>query len=240
MTSQTMNRFEWFKAVMQVEGLSATTKNVAGALAIQFANDETGQINPSQETVADYLKVHKDTVKRALRELRNAGWLRSDGDGGRGKSPMLRLLSPSKIVPFRSVKAGQNAPRKAPERGANTHPQADKRGDDLRQKGGGNVTPHYKAEQYKEQKGRQSGKCPVLTLFVVHAADDARVSDWNTWLAENGFPSLQQLPIKGGDAGGPGYQMPRRWVPTSEEDQNMVKRYIRWALDQQDVRYAAE
>ena len=44
----------------------------------------------SSDLVADYLKVHKDTVKRALRELRNAGWLRSDGDGGRGKSPMLR------------------------------------------------------------------------------------------------------------------------------------------------------
>lgn len=63
MTVNALNRFEWYKAVLQAEGLSATTKNVAGALAIQFANNDSGQINPSQETVSDYLKVHKDTVK---------------------------------------------------------------------------------------------------------------------------------------------------------------------------------
>lgn len=233
-------RFEWFKAVMQVEGLSATTKNVAGALAIQFANDETGQINPSQETVADYLKVHKDTVKRALRELRNAGWLMSVGDGGRGRSPLLRLLSPSKIVPFRPKKAGQNAPRKHEERGAVAHPKAVKRGDDLQQKGGGITTPHYKEEQYKEQKGEPQTKCPVLSLFLVHASDTSKVEDWNACLSKMGFPSLQQLTIKGGDAQGPGYLLPSRWPPLGEDDQVLLRRYLRWVMDQEEVRYAAQ
>ena len=107
MMAQTLNRFEWIKAVMQVETLSATTRLVASALAIQFANDKTGQINPSQETITDYLKVHPDTVKRALRELRKAGWLTSLSDGGRGKSPKLRLLSPSTTLPFRPSKGGE-------------------------------------------------------------------------------------------------------------------------------------
>ena len=117
------------KAVMQVETLSATTRLVASALAIQFANDKTGQINPSQETITDYLKVHPDTVKRALRELRKAGWLTSLSDGGRGKSPKLRLLSPSTTLPFRPSKGGENTSCNTPEREENLSPQAAKSGE---------------------------------------------------------------------------------------------------------------
>jgi len=117
MANQQLNRFEWLKAVMQAEGLTATAKNVATALAIQFCNAETGQINPSQETLADYLKTHRDTVKRLLRELRNAGWLMTIGDGGRGKAPHIRLLSPSKIIPFRARKGGADCPAQAEKRG---------------------------------------------------------------------------------------------------------------------------
>ena len=51
MSNPSINRFEWLKAVMQAEVLTPTAKNVATALAVQFANAETGQINPSQETL---------------------------------------------------------------------------------------------------------------------------------------------------------------------------------------------
>lgn len=112
MTSATLNRFEWIKAVLQAESLTPAAAKVASAIAIQFANDTTGQINPSQETLADYVKLHRDTVKRVLRELRNAGWLMTKGDGGRGKAPQMRLISPSKIVPFRATqRGGQIVPR---------------------------------------------------------------------------------------------------------------------------------
>ncbi len=112
MGNQTLNRFEWLKAVMQADGLAATAKNVATALAVQFCNDETGQINPSQETIADYLKTHRDTIKRALKELRNAGWMMTIGNGGRGKAPQIRLLSPSKFIPFRARKGGDDLQQK--------------------------------------------------------------------------------------------------------------------------------
>lgn len=105
-----INRFEWLKAVLQAEGLSPTAKNVASALAVQFARDTTGQLNPSQNTLADYLKVHKDTVKRVMRELRNAGWVLVLGVGGRSKAPQVNLVSPGKIVPFRSSERGGKLP----------------------------------------------------------------------------------------------------------------------------------
>ena len=122
MTRATLNRFEWLKLVMQTEGLSPTAKNVATALAVQFANDETGQLNPSQRTLADYLKVHVDTVKRVLRELRNAGWLLSLGDGGRGRAPVLRLLTPGKIVVLNPAGKGGEIPRASLKKGGRITP----------------------------------------------------------------------------------------------------------------------
>lgn len=249
MSTQTLNRFEWLKAVMQVEGLSATTKNVAGALAIQFANGETGQINPSQETVADFLKVHRDTVKRARRELRNAGWLMTTGDGGRGKSPMLRLLSPGKIVPFRPRKGGQIAPQNSSERGADVHPQAEERGDDLQQKGGEIVPPHNKEEQYKEQKER------IYQLFRDHRFADnpfagpvpiqpdqwQRLDRWTEWLNLNRLPKLCEMPIFCQDAKGRRFfALPSREPPSTVEQAEEARRYFEALIDHAGARHAAQ
>lgn len=99
---------------MQAEGFTPTAKNVAGAIAVQFANGDAGQINPSQSTLANYLKVYKDTIKRVLRELRNAAWMLATGTGGRSKAPMIRLLIPGKILPFRYVKRGDKTLMRAP------------------------------------------------------------------------------------------------------------------------------
>ncbi|UWR22636.1 helix-turn-helix domain-containing protein [Sulfitobacter sp. S190] len=200
MGEKTLNRFEWAKAVLQVEGLSGAAKTIAAALAIQFANAETGQINPSQETLADYLKLHRDTIKRAMRELRNAGWLMAIGDGGRGKAPRLRLLTPRKIIAFRAKQGGVNHPA-----------QAEKRGEDLQQKGGEIAPSHYKEEQSLEQRRRQiptkrpSALDPHMeTRFEGNATEGPRaipkdkwdaLNDWGEWLSNQGLPKLIELPL---------------------------------------------
>ena len=211
MMAQMLNRFEWIKAVMQVETLSATTRLVASALAIQFANDKTGQINPSQETITDYLKVHPDTVKRALRELRKAGWLTSLSDGGRGKSPKLRLLSPSTTLP-----------------------------------------PHYKEEQYKEQKGRDPRKtrwnshrfignlwygfCPIKS------ENRDALSEWGRWLKSHDLPVLYSLPLQAADekSGSKFFLLPWRTPPNDEPSTAEALAFFADMLEPNEVRYAAE
>ena len=66
MHSASINRFEWLKAVLQAEGLTPTAKTVASALAVKFFNEESGQMNPTQETLADFLKVLDPTSQISL------------------------------------------------------------------------------------------------------------------------------------------------------------------------------
>ncbi|WP_208348789.1 helix-turn-helix domain-containing protein [Pseudaestuariivita rosea] len=229
MTVQTLNRHDWFRAVMQVEGLSATAKNVAGALSIQFANDETGRLDPSQETLADYLKVHKDTIRRGLRELRNAGWLLSLGDGGRGRTLMMRLISPSKIIPFRARKGVQNDPENRAERGADMHTQARKKVCSSAAKGVQNCTPLLKEEQAYKQDTRASGPppCPVDQCAVILAGSHNEQA-WDEWLTKHRWPTVREIGIRLND----GWRMT---FPTPPSDphgiqRNITEKFLSWAV----------
>lgn len=247
MHNATLNRFEWLKAVMQAEGLTATAKNVATALAVQFANAETGQINPSQETLADFLKVHRDTVKRVMRELRNAGWLMATGDGGRGKAPLLRLLTPGKIIPFRARKGGVICPA-----------QEEKRGDDLQQKGGQIAPSHYKEEQSLEQRGAQIPiKRPAVldqfkdTRFAGRATSDLQavpksdfsaLNKWTDWLRDERLPKLYELPIsqQAKKSGEVFFWLPSKTPPTTSEATRQTRQFFETIVDKEAVRHAAQ
>jgi len=50
MTRDPLNRFQWLKVVLQSGAVSMTAKAIASALAVQYANDLTGKINPSALT----------------------------------------------------------------------------------------------------------------------------------------------------------------------------------------------
>ncbi|WP_321363052.1 helix-turn-helix domain-containing protein [uncultured Celeribacter sp.] len=113
-----LNRYEWLKAVLQLPEVAASTKNVAAALAIEFANDETGKICPALPTLAEYLKLSIATIKRAIRELVTLGWLdRSEGRGA-GNFTRYLLKSPGKIIPFRNRKKGSQQSLQAQKKGA--------------------------------------------------------------------------------------------------------------------------
>jgi hypothetical protein len=247
MTTSTLNRHDWLRAVLQAEGLSAQAKNVASVLAVQFANDETGQLNPRQQTLADYLKVHVDTVKRVMRELRNAGWLMSIGDGGRGRAPLLRLLTPGKIVAFPASKRGAEMP-----------PQAEKRGASVQGKGGISTPPQYKDKQALEQKGARAGDDappPIVTQYREHRfagnpTDGARVvpkdrhgplNAWSDWLATERLPKLCELPVaQRSEKGATFFWLPSLNPPTCERGRAEARAYFVVALDGDAARRAAQ
>jgi len=102
-----LNRFEWLKAVLQSADLNSSTKAVASALSVQFANDKTGQLNPSLKTLDEFLAgMSLATIKRCLKQLVEFGWLfRSEGRGA-GNHTEYDLRAPAKIIPFRPKKKG--------------------------------------------------------------------------------------------------------------------------------------
>ena len=145
-----LNRYEWLKAVLQLPEVAGSTKTVAAALAIEFANDETGKICPALTTLAEYLKLSIATIKRAIRELVTSGWL--DRTEGRGAGNFTRYLlkSPCKIIPFRHRKKGSSPSLQAQEKGA---PVTEK---------GVRGEPSYKEQSFEQESAggpdRRDGK----------------------------------------------------------------------------------
>lgn len=104
-----LNRFEWLKAVLQCSDLTSSAKAVASALAVQFTNDDTGELNPSQETLVEYLGMSLATIKRCIRQLVQRGWLLRTEGRGAGNFTEYDLLAPCRIIPFRRTRKGSPA-----------------------------------------------------------------------------------------------------------------------------------
>ena len=191
-----LNRFEWLKAVLQCSELNSSTKAVAAALAVQFANDKTGDLKPSQETLVEYLgNLSLATIKRCIRQLVDLGWLfRTEGRGA-GNFTEYDLRAPYEITPFRYKK------KRSP---ASLH--HGKKGASVPQKAVTGELSYIHEEQSKEQKeaiqsnlpyDRQSGspqpRSKPLT-FVPRGI--CFVRDWDERLAREGMPTLERsLPL---------------------------------------------
>lgn len=212
-----MNRFEWLKAVMRQADLTPRAKNLATVLAVQFANETTGQINPGLDTLAEYLGTSVDTVRRAITDLSQAGWLARTVPHGRGHLSSFTLLTPGKVVALHSV-------RPAVQRPATGTTTADKRsqpcnlsreikGSNPAAKRSQTCNPHIRKEQTYEQKGRARRPSPHLHALIKAGSDPARA--WDDWLHERGWPSLIDLAALQCDEGG--FDLPMRWPPTRND-----------------------
>lgn len=221
MNPQTLNRFEWLKAAMQSEDLNPAAKNVATALALQFANDETGQINPSVSTLASYLKTSKDTVKRAVRALVEGGWIARTEGRGAGNKTLYTLCSPGKIIAISSMKTRAET---HPQKGCKSAPSIKQKGANLHGKGCKSAPSYNKDKQSFEQKGATLERFrnysfpgnAVDGLQLVNANDQHRLNAWAEWLDREGFPQLHALSIKRTESrkGAEFFALPYRNPPT--------------------------
>lgn len=256
MRNSAINRFEWQKAVLQQQALTPATRLVAAALATQFANDETGQLNPSMETLAAFLGVSLASVKRAIRALVDAGWLHRTEGRGRGNVTSYTLVSPGKIIRFRSPKKEQSAPK---EKGAEVSHYPAQKGSDAslyqREKGskcsqkGVTSEPSY-IEQSKEQKDArlraysdvQFAGSPHPGLCLVDAkAHSLALTDWDRWLAENGLPKLFTFPLRAiSEKGNTYWRLPWHQPPKTPEQTSQALRFFSDMLAHEDHRYAAQ
>lgn len=214
-----INRYEWAKAVRKAD-LPDRAKTVSAALAYDFANAETGQCNPSVETLAAHLCVSTDTIKRAIGDLEAAGWLGRAVGRWRGQTTSYTLLSPGNVVALTVKKGGQQST-----------PNPVRKGGSTAQKGGQYCTPHIKQEQSKEHRASANDARPVPQVFVIHHGN-RREAAWNEWLQKNGWPSLRELNRPISDGEGTGWDMPLRLPPSAdhETENRIAEKYLSWAV----------
>jgi hypothetical protein len=233
-----LNRFEWLKAVLQCSDLTSSTKAVASALAIQFANDETGKLNPSQETLVEYLGMSLATIKRCIRQLVELGWLLRTEGRGAGNYTEYDLRAPGKIIPFRRKKKGSAASF-----------QGDKKGSPVAQKAVTGELSYIKDKQSTEQNtalepdrpdGRPScsarGDTP-RPVFVPRSSFGCR--QWEAF-TERMFGSWidRVFPISS-EGGAPGYWLPDKFPPTNKAEWPALQKCLRaqgWTVFKQSER----
>ncbi|WP_371055732.1 helix-turn-helix domain-containing protein [Rhodosalinus sp. K401] len=214
-------RHQWAQAVRTDKSLSATARLVAQSLALDFANGETGQCNPSRAVLADHLGMSEATIKRALGELTKAGWLGRHGATARNRTANYTFTSPGKVVAFAPPKT-ENAGHRRPASEARTRVKSEPNA-------GHEIAALYK-NHVKNHRAREAGDCPVAQIEVAHDTSH-RAARWNAWLAEKGWPSLAELGVRASDGHGHGWRVPFALPPEPDEQIriSIAEKYVAWA-----------
>ncbi|MGR3761097.1 helix-turn-helix domain-containing protein [Roseobacteraceae bacterium NS-SX3] len=212
-----LNRFEWLKAVLQSRELTSSAKAVASALAVQFANNETGELNPSQETLVEYLGMSLATIKRCIRQLVELGWLLRTEGRGAGNYTEYGLRAPCKIIPFRRKKKGSSASL-----------QNDKKRSSVTQKAFTGELSYMKEEQSTKQSAaleadrlEDGPSDPVRgyeprEVFVPRSSFGCR--QWEAF-SERMFGSwIERVFPVSSENGTPGYWLPDKFPPTNKAE----------------------
>lgn len=225
-----INRFEWLKGVLQAD-LSDRAKVLASALAIEFCNDGTGQLNPSLPTLARYLHVSEDTAKRAVSDLGKAGWLAKTVGRGRRNTTEYILLSPGNVTALRTV----DRENRAAKRVQDCTPSEQEKGCRTADKRVQNCPSHIRKEQSYEQK---TGERPAAHLREIVRRGSWQAEAWDAWLAQNGQPALEALNKLHKDGG---YDLPWKHPPSSNDltTSRVATSIIEWAKGKERSSHAA-
>lgn len=246
MTTQTLNRFEWLKAVNRADLLPRCTK-VAAALAVEFYNDGTGRLDPGLNKLAEATGQTVDTVKRAIRDLTEGGWLARTEGRGRGNKTAYTLLSPGKVVDLASAKKGAAVHR---NKGGTEAPLTKEKGAPVQAKGRTGAPSYNKDQQTKNKEGASpetfrhfqfSGK-PFPGATLVSASKIEELAAWGRWLMAEGFPALSAFPIKchGAKKGAEFFALPYEQPPTGMQATEDARAYFAAMHEPEGMRYAAE
>lgn len=250
-------QLQWLRLLLLDTELSARAFQLATYLAVKRINPKKEMAWLSHSTVCEDLGVTSErTINRLIKELDGKWFDVKSGNGlgnateyvpskashiaahnlrtqeERDKRARLELEKADNIVCLPIAKGGHSCPERQTkmlsQAGQKCQPKKDsqKRKNNRREAFG--FIEDYQILSTEEETNRQS--CPVTTLFLIHDSDTGKISAWNDWLSGRGLPKLEDLRIRGEDAVGLGYLMPRKFAPISLKDEAMAEGYVRWAV----------
>lgn len=151
-------RYGWVDAVCSDASLGAQAQVLAHFLAMRYANRHTAQCDPGMPELERATGRSRSTLKRAIAELIDAGWITRVVGRGRGNRSGYGFLTRARVVALKGVKSG-------PKKGANTEPfytaekgsdqgcQEKQKGPNLNLKGVKSGPPYYIAKPCKNHRG---------------------------------------------------------------------------------------
>jgi len=218
----------WTKALRASEH-TLRAKVVASSIE-DHRNNETGLCYPSLRTLMADTGLSLSSVKRAVRELEEAGWLiRSEGRG-RGNHTHYTLVMQGKVVPIRPSKKGVSTELSTRETGS-------EKGSERTGKGFRTAPSHYKDNPPKEPKRAREVRRSPLTGpghrasppragAVICREDATGVAAWDEWLTGEGFRPLDGATFLAEWGEVRGYAVPSRYPPCRAEDAEKARAFF--------------
>jgi hypothetical protein len=225
------NHVQWL-ATLSTSTLSDRAVRVATVLALVFVNRDTGQCNPSRRVLAERMGVSEDTVKRALAELRDAGWIVIVPGRWRGATSSFSMVIPGGNVvalhrpsaPKAVQKGGQDCTPLRRGKGCNS---AGERGAELPppiENPGSNPTG---APATAPDRKRTAERPTRLSAVVQVGSENEKA--WNAYLEARGMPTLRALGQRASNAEGVGWDAPWSMPPRKGDPEYIHTIAIRWA-----------
>lgn len=247
-------QLQWLRLLLLDTDLSARAFQFATYLAVWRCNKgkgpNEGKAYPSHSRVCEDLGLKNEkTIQRLIKELDGKWFDIKRGNGLRHTTEYVPTEAthlaaqelrereerekPDNIVRLSSSKGRHSCPKARTNLSSEPRQECLPKKEKEKTKEKGACAPDLPDEgQSGEQRSEAlRAECPVRTLMLITPDETAKVYGWNLWLAQNGFPSLAELPVKGRDATRSGFLMPRRWVPSEPEEQDKVRRYLAWAIE---------
>ena len=256
-TDWNRNRWAWKRAVLADRRLADRAKLLATVLVDTFANCETGRCNPCNDTLAETLGKDVRSIRRAVAELRAAGWIDTRTGRGRGARIAFVFLTGDGTVPIadprkvaemaayrsepprerRTDVSSYQTEKRTPEPAERRTPASGKADTTVRvlhrTKEKPNTRAHARpAEAHHPEARRPANARPVPFSRVVHRGASAE-ADWNRWLADRRLPDLSQIGLRASDPEGPGWDMPWKFPPPANDPDRTEKaeRFAWWLVN---------
>lgn len=218
-----LNKHTWLTEVTLAAD-NANVVRIAVLFANKYRNEESGQLNPKSETLADVLGVSRQSINRAINWLVEAGFLAKTEARGGGALAYKLLLNGQEIPLQKSavVRVFQN-PTKA------------KSSNQTSKKLKGEHS-HYKEEPSQEPKrARKTGPvadCPVRHVTKIQPGSPGEFA-WNEWLAKQDEPNVEQLQAFQPD-GSEALLMPFSMPPPPDDavKNRITERFLDWVKAQ--------
>ncbi len=190
---------------MAAPDLNHAAKLIAVALAQGFANNETAECRPGLPSLMAAIGSPKRTVMRALADLKQAGWIDTSGGNAPGRAAAYAFRWPQQVPNL----TPEQVPNSASTGAKSCIPPC---------------TP-YKDKPHMNQKGAPRG---ATRIYVTGGARPTHLSqivqrgtgaetDWNRWLADNGFPDLDRIGRVQVVGMLEGWDMPWRFPPSASD-----------------------
>jgi Helix-turn-helix domain len=164
-------KFEWLDEIVRDPAITPFTFCVAYVLSNHFNRLKNGYAWPAHKTLAEQLGCHRDSVKKAIRNLIEAKYLYCTEERGRGHSNWYRMKNGDSDAPLfggkqsSSNKRGTAVPQKGdghPAKGVPPGPQnpLNETTDETieRARGGGDAHSADRGQSFKQADVRQDSK----------------------------------------------------------------------------------